>query len=120
MKLGKELKGLNYSPAYYPVTKVGLLSTVKDPTPEDRKAGIYAVQCGEAGCKAIYIGQTGRKLQEKEREHTSTTRKSDPGDSAIRKHCDESGHSLRHVNPVTAPHKQGETNEQTWRGRNLQ
>ena len=86
VKLSKELKCLNYSPVFYPVTKVAQLSTVKDSTPDNRKAGIYAVQCGGAGCEAIYIGQTGRRLQEREREHTSTTRKSDPGDSAVRKH----------------------------------
>jgi len=84
LKNGEKLKRLDYRIAFYPVCKVAQLSTIKDPVPENQKAGIYEFRCGEY--KAIYIGQTGRKLSTRAKEHIDAAHAQKPEKSVLAKH----------------------------------
>ena len=46
-KIGKELNCLNYRTAFYPVSEVAQLLTIKDAVLENQKAGIYEFRCNE-------------------------------------------------------------------------
>ncbi|XP_072020645.1 uncharacterized protein [Amphiura filiformis] len=68
-----------------------LLVAPKDPTPTEKKSGVvYEIPCGE--CTSSYIGQTGRQLGDRLKEHKSTapSRKR----SAVAEHKTESHHNI--------------------------
>ncbi|KAK3734548.1 hypothetical protein QZH41_010393, partial [Actinostola sp. cb2023] len=48
-------------------------ATPKDPLPKEKKTGvIYSIPCGE--CETFYIGETGRSLATRQKEHQSYVR----------------------------------------------
>jgi len=92
-KIGKELNCLNYRTAFYPVSEVAQLLTIKDAVLENQKAGIYEFRCGE--CKAIYIGQIGKKLSTRVKEHVDAANAQKPEKFALAKHCTDSAHDIK-------------------------
>ena len=65
------------------------LMAPKDKDPKAKKQGvIYDVKCNIPSCKSRYIGETGRTLEERYREHTKST------NSALKLHEDAYGHPL--------------------------
>jgi len=67
------------------------LTKVKDKTDKMKQCGIvYHVTC--ANCKEDYIGETGRTLETRMKEHK--TRSS----SALHEHCDNTGHNIKAEN----------------------
>jgi len=75
------------------IFQVTQLLTIKDPVPENQEAGIYEFRCGE--CKDIYIGQTGRKLSTRVKEHIDAAHVQKPEKSALAKHCTDSVHHIK-------------------------
>lgn len=55
------------------------------------KSGVYKIQCG--GCKANYIGQTGRKLKTRLMEHKNKNKF-----SAVSQHLLHTGHTIKEEN----------------------
>ncbi len=66
-----------------------LLVSPKDKDPKSKKQGIiYNIQCGESTCPMHYIGETGRTLEERYKDHVQDSK------SAIYRHSAETGHSI--------------------------
>ncbi len=51
---------------------------------------VYALKCAEPGCGSHYVGQTGRKLSTRVKEHVQNRN----GTSALGNHCREFGHTI--------------------------
>ena len=68
-KISRVLRHIGYRPAFYTLYSLRRLSQLKDPTPIMMKSGVYRLSCGE--CRTIYIGQTGRALLTRVKEHDS-------------------------------------------------
>ena len=83
--LARDLRRFGYSPAFYPITTLRNLSSLKDKIPPEDKAGVYRVTCGE--CPATYIGQTGRALSKRIEEHKAAFFSKKPSKSAVGLHC---------------------------------
>lgn len=66
-----------------------LVGKVRKGRPE-KKSGIYQISCG--GCPKIYVGQTWRRLDTRDREHDSAIRLRHPEKSAVAEHCISNGH----------------------------
>jgi len=56
------------------------------------KSGVYELKCDE--CSAVYIGETGRKLNIRFHEHIDDFKKKRSNKSAFASHLLESGHSV--------------------------
>jgi hypothetical protein len=66
------------------------IGTVKDKTPESERAGIYQILC--INCWKLYLGQTKRRKDERDKEHDRAIRLNHPDLSAVAKHCLENNH----------------------------
>ena len=66
----------------------------------DEEGIVYSVSCGESGCNMKYIGQTGRKLEEriKEHERDARTKNKEQKISGLSEHIKNNGHSLKRKN----------------------
>ena len=63
----------------------------KDPVPPGRRDGVvYRIPCGE--CDAVYIGETGRPVQERMKEHERDVRLARCQTSAVAEHANATGH----------------------------
>ena len=82
--LATELKRYNYRVGFYPLQTIGRLS--KDPTHPEDCSGIYKATCWD--CGSVYIGQTGRKLCTRIKEHKTRN------DSAFFNHVTRNGHDF--------------------------
>ncbi|KAK3751073.1 hypothetical protein QZH41_001914 [Actinostola sp. cb2023] len=70
-----------------------ILSKPKDPLPKEKKTGvIYSIPCGE--CETFYIGETGRSLATRQKEHQSYVRLNKTNKSALAEHAHNTGHSI--------------------------
>ena len=58
----------------------------------DNTGLVYQYECS---CKRVYIGETGRSLRTREREHKRAIRNGDENHSGISKHVLESGHCMQ-------------------------
>ena len=96
-KLGRILRPFNFKPAYYSLNSLQkIFSRLKDPIPQMEKSGVYELKCDE--CSAVYIGETGRKLNIRFHEHIDDFKKKRSNKSAFASHLLESGHSVDRVN----------------------
>ena len=65
----------------------------KDPVPANRRKGVvYSIPCAE--CPRTYIGQTGRSLDHRLREHRRALKNRDLGSSALAEHVFSSNHQV--------------------------
>eukprot|EP00057_Strongylocentrotus_purpuratus_P003565 XP_003726908.1 PREDICTED: uncharacterized protein LOC100891345 [Strongylocentrotus purpuratus] len=72
-----------------------ILYSHKDKHPNHKKAGVYKIPCE---CGKVYIGETGRNLETRLKEHRTSFRLSDWDKSAIVKHAhDRRQTSLAHA-----------------------
>ena len=99
-RIARELRRLGYKVGFYPVTTVGSLSQLKDRIEDEDKPGVYRIECGE--CRATYVGQTGRPLRDRVREHVLSAYSNHPEKSAVGLHCVAFGHdpeklSAKHI-----------------------
>ena len=70
-----------------------LLKDAKDRLPTDTQAGVvYAVGC--KNCPKVYIGETGRTVKQRLKEHQDHTKKGNVDKSAIANHIITTGHEI--------------------------
>ena len=70
-----------------------LLTRVKDPVPPEEKAGVvYRVPCGD--CPTTYVGQTGRTLMHRLKEHKRALTTANSMTSALAEHAVDTGHDI--------------------------
>ena len=70
-----------------------VLVHTKDPVPQEcRKAVVYKVPCGS--CDMSYIGETGRTLQLRIKEHRRALTNGDPCMSALAEHAINNHHNI--------------------------
>eukprot|EP00057_Strongylocentrotus_purpuratus_P027269 XP_011681743.1 PREDICTED: LOB domain-containing protein 13-like [Strongylocentrotus purpuratus] len=68
-----------------------ILHSHKDKHPNHKKAGVYKILCE---CGKVYIGETGRNLETRLKEHRTSFRLSDWDKSAIVKHAQQHEHTI--------------------------
>ena len=106
--LASEFKRYGYNIGFYPLTQVKDLSRLKDPTPKLERPGVYKLLCS---CGDLYVGQTGRTITERFKEHRrdfkSLQKKKNSENenqnslSAMARHCFHKDHKFDDV--VTTP-----------------
>ena len=65
----------------------------KDPVPKQERAGVvYRIPCNN--CPQAYIGQTGRTLTQRLKEHQRAVRNGDSATSALAEHAHSTGHPI--------------------------
>ena len=64
-----------YHSAFYPAHTLRHTTSVKDLAPLMAKTGVYKITCG--ACGAFYVGQTGRSLDQRIKEHLDAFNKED-------------------------------------------
>ena len=71
-----------------------LLVHVKDPIPpEGRKGVVYQISCSD--CPATYVGQTGRTLEHRIKEHKYALTSGNIDKSAVAEHMAMTGHTIK-------------------------
>ena len=74
-----------------------ILSNPKDSIPDLQKSGVvYRIPC--ASCPASYIGQSGRRLEQRIKEHKRAVVNTDFNSSALAEHAWKSGHPVDWAN----------------------
>ena len=65
----------------------------KDPMPTEKKSGVvYCIPCGS--CPQTYIGQAGRTLEQRLKEHEKAVRDENITTSALAEHVQKTGHPI--------------------------
>ena len=68
LDIANQLKRLDLNVCFRTNNSLGkLIKNNKSKTPDDKKSGVYKLECGT--CDKVYIGQTGRTFRERIREH---------------------------------------------------
>lgn len=67
-----------------------ILNSGKRKMSENESSGIYGISC--MGCDKQYIGQTKRRIETREKEHTAAMRSRQKEKSSVARHCLEEGH----------------------------
>ena len=74
-------------------TLKNMLVHPKDPMPTEKKSGVvYRIPCGS--CPQTYIGQTGRPLEQRLKEHKKAVRDENIITSALAEHVQKTGHPI--------------------------
>ena len=91
-KLQRIFKSYGVATTFKPHTTIRqLLVSPKDPVPVEKRSGcVYQINC--ADCPKSYIGQTGRQLGDRLKEHKSKAPSRTP--SAVQEHSTNSNHSI--------------------------
>jgi hypothetical protein len=91
-RLSRMLTKLNIKSIALPPRKIAsFLPPVKEPLGL-RTPGIYSIPCE---CGKVYIGQSGRKVQQRVQEHNRHTRLAQPEKSAVAEHSIDHDHTIR-------------------------
>ena len=91
--ISRLLKPLHLKPAFYNVNTLrSHFSRLKDQVPSDEKCGVYKLQCDN--CPFLYIGQTGRPLKSRLKEHNYAVTSRQPKNSNFAAHLLASRHSF--------------------------
>jgi len=112
-KIAKVLRTLGLNPGFYPMRTLRSLSFIKDPVPIQAKTGVYKVTCRD--CGSSYIGQTGRSISVRLKEHLDAWEKNDRHKSSVARHLLDSRHNplnldiklLHHVEKSFFPQQSG-------------
>ena len=92
-QISRLLKPLHLKAGFYNVNTLrNHFSRLKDQVPPDEKCGVYKLQCDN--CPFTYIGQTGRPLKTRLKEHTYAVSSKQPKNSNFAAHLLASGHSF--------------------------
>ncbi|KAJ4434869.1 hypothetical protein ANN_23440 [Periplaneta americana] len=95
-RIGKPLKKFNIKTVYNAPHKIShSLVKVKDKLPYFQSAGIYMIPCS---CGLKYIGQTGRTVEDRRKEHIRLCKYGPYEKSAIVLHSADSGHAIEFDN----------------------
>ncbi|MGL5072033.1 MAG: hypothetical protein ACRC61_12320, partial [Aeromonas salmonicida] len=86
-RVARTLSKHNIKPILLPTKKIGtMVGSVKDPTHPLHNPGVYAIPCQ---CGSVYIGQTGRTITDRIRDHIGNVRRCEPQLSGVAKHLVE-------------------------------
>ena len=70
-----------------------MLVSLKDHIPRNQRAGVvYRIPCGD--CEKVYIGQTGRTLEHRMKEHRRALTSGNLAQSALAEHAADRGHAI--------------------------
>ena len=88
------LKPFGWTVAHKPTATLrSTISLVKDPVPEMEKSGVvYSIPCQQ--CDQAYVGETGKQLCTRLKEHRLALRRADPK-SQLWNHCATTGHEIQ-------------------------
>lgn len=82
-RISRHLKSLNITPAHYSLNSIR--SNILNNKIEDidilEKSGVYKIKCGD--CNHIYVGQSGRSLKTRLKEHLDSKRPSHVADHML-------------------------------------
>lgn len=93
-KIGRLLRRADIRPVFHARNKIGgSLVQVKDRPDPLQDAGVYEIPCS---CGLVYIGQTGRTVEERMREHMRHDRLHNIHKSALAQHAAETGHLVNY------------------------
>lgn len=71
-----------------------ILSRPKDTISKEKQTGVvYSIPCDE--CNAVYVGETGRSLATRLKEHKASVRLGQAEKSALADHATKTGHSIK-------------------------
>ena len=91
-RIGRILNKHNIRTIYKPPKKIGqILKNPKDPRPPLSSAGVYRIPCS---CGQVYIGETGRMVNLRIKEHQRDVRLKHVTQSALSEHNVETGHQI--------------------------
>lgn len=100
-QLARLLKPLKIKPGFYSInTSKKLFVRSKDPIPKMERSGVYKLKCDK--CPATYIGETGRQLNIRVKEHV----KNYCGKSVFGNHLQYSKHSFKNPNNIHLLHQE--------------
>ncbi len=83
---------------YFSGSSLGNALYYKDYSTPEKRGVIYKIHCKQ--CEMSYIGETGRKLAVRLKEHELACRPTSKRKSAVALHCKQTGHSFDFENPV--------------------
>lgn len=90
--IGRILRKNNIKPIFKPPQKIGqFLTSPKDERPPLSSSGVYRIPCS---CGKVYIGETGRKISTRLKEHIRCVRLKHFSISALAEHQMETGHQI--------------------------
>ena len=105
-RIARILRARDVAVSYRPVSKLrDLVSRPKDPIPPmARRNVVYRIPCSE--CDAVYIGETGRRLQTRLGEHKDAMRRGQSHHSGAVEHACLTGHALDFDNTRILSHQE--------------
>jgi len=91
-RIGRILNKYNIRTIFKPPKKIGqFLRNPKDQRPPLSSAGVYRIPCS---CGKVYIGETGRMVNIRKKEHQRDVRLKHATQSALSEHNVETGHQI--------------------------
>jgi len=92
-KIAKHLKKKNIDSVFSPPNNIRkLLRSVKDPVDPSLKKGVYLIPCE---CGKAYIGETGRSIRTRVKEHCADIRLNRTHKSALAEHSHNTKHPIK-------------------------
>ncbi|XP_018309177.1 uncharacterized protein [Mycetomoellerius zeteki] len=92
-RIGRILNKHNIQTIFKPPKKIGqILKNPKDQRPPLSSAGVYKIPCS---CGQVYIGETGRMVNLRIKEHQRDVRLKHATQSALSEHNIETGHQIQ-------------------------
>ena len=91
-RLGSILREVGIQPAMRPPRTLRSLLVNKRPIQPKSLGSVYLLQC--SSCPWKYVGETGRTVEERKKEHQRAVREMDVERSEIARHAVESGHRI--------------------------
>ena len=80
-----------------------IISRSKDPLPVFSQTGVvYNISCQD--CSSSYVGQTGRSLQQRIKEHQRAVQQQNTSTNALAEHAWHKGHKINWDNPTILAH----------------
>jgi hypothetical protein len=93
-KIRKVLSEFDVSIALRPHSTLRSSLVRKRPSPATILGCVYQLPCSEPHCSFVYVGESGRPLQERQKEHMRAVRDLDVDRSELAKHVHESNHKI--------------------------
>ena len=92
LQIAKHLRQAGINTAFKTTNRLSNIKNAKDKINNDDKSGIYELNCEE--CNSQYIGQTGRSIKERYKEHISHWKHNHPDKSQFAKHLLQHKHTI--------------------------
>jgi hypothetical protein len=93
-KIKKVLSDFSIPIALRPQKTLRSLLVKKRPSPALVLGSVYQLSCSESTCDFSYVGETGRPLEERKKEHLRAVRELDVHRSELAKHVHETDHRI--------------------------